>query len=128
MEKTTQNICLIDDDMIHVFTTKKMLQAIGFKGALSTFKNGLEAINALAEIKEEKDFPDVILLDINMPVMDGWGFLENFPSKVALHESCKIFMVSSSIDPLDQQKASGFTNVEVMITKPFTKDTIQQII
>lgn len=127
MTKEIKKIAVVDDDMIHLFTTKKMLQLTGYKGEIISFKNGEEALDGLSKIDNQNDFPEVIFLDINMPILDGWGFLKNFANKVPLHSYTKIYLVTSSIDPADQEKVKSFPEVKVFITKPFTKEGLEQI-
>jgi CheY-like chemotaxis protein len=127
MSKKIKKIAVVDDDMIHIFTTKKMLQLTGYKGEIISYKNGLEALEALAKIDTIEDFPEVIFLDINMPVMDGWGFLENYSNKVTFHMYSKVYMVTSSIDPSDIEKAKKYPTVKLFITKPFSVESLEKI-
>lgn len=71
--------CVIDDDPIFVFGIKKIMEVIGFCKSLMVFRDGSEALNNLKAIISAKEkLPDVILLDLNMPILDGWQFLEEF--------------------------------------------------
>ena len=84
-------------------------------------------MEGLAKIEHKEEFPEVIFLDINMPVMDGWNFLENFANQVPLHAYTNIYMVTSSIDPADQEKVKKYPAVKVFITKPFSVESLEQI-
>ena len=76
--KTIKNLTLIDDDDIFVFLTKKAIESTNLVELIKVFGNGLDAINFLKENSDDVDsLPEVILLDLSMPIMDGWQFLEH---------------------------------------------------
>jgi CheY-like chemotaxis protein len=125
-----QNICVIDDDPICVFGIKKLLKETNLFDTISTHANGLEAIQAFEKcIDENKSLPGIIFLDINMPIMDGWEFLEEF-KKISLknREHVRIYMVSSSVDPRDLSIAKSFKEVDDYFIKPITNKDIQKAI
>ncbi len=71
-----QKICIIDDDEIYIFLMKKSFAAMGIYHEIISFLNGADAMEELLKIKNnQEDLPGIILLDINMPIMDGWEFL-----------------------------------------------------
>ncbi len=119
--------CIIDDDPIFVFGTKKILQTAHFSEDIIVYNNGAEALNNLKTIisKGEK-LPDVILLDINMPIMDGWQFLESF-SKIKTAEKVHIYIVSSSQDPEDIERARNHKAVDSYVIKPVALNEIIRI-
>ena len=85
--------CIIDDDPIFVFGVKKIMEIIGFSKSLMVFRNGEEALNNLkAIISANEKLPDVILLDLNMPILDGWQFLDEFV-KVPCEKKIIIYIV-----------------------------------
>ena len=91
------------------------------------FKNGLEAINNLKPIiASGENIPEVILLDINMPIMDGWQFLDEF-IQIPCKQKIYIYIVSSSIDPADQQKIKEYENISNYIVKPITIEDLTKI-
>ncbi|MBT8183960.1 MAG: response regulator [Eudoraea sp.] len=97
-------ISIIDDDPITVFGIKKMLDTINICDDIRTFVNGKEAIDHIKElITHREPVPEVIFLDINMPIMDGWQFLEEFIN-LPLEEKIRINIVTSSIDLYDKQQ------------------------
>ena len=108
--KKVSCIFIVDDDPITVFGIKKMLKSVAECDDIQIFQNGHEAHEALKErSKTGGTIPEVIFLDINMPIMDGWEFLEaliNADPK----EHITVNMITSSIDPLDYKKWSGFKN------------------
>ena len=73
------NICIVDDDEIYKFTVLKTLESLKLNKKVKVFSDGDEAFNFLLEnLNNKKILPDVILLDINMPIMDGFQFMEEF--------------------------------------------------
>lgn len=96
-------ISIIDDDPITVFGIKKMLDSLDVCDSIVTYENGKLAIEAIKALNiARQGVPDVIFLDINMPIMDGWQFLEEF-IKLTIEKTVRINIVTSSIDPVDLQ-------------------------
>ncbi len=120
--------CIIDDDPIFVFGVKKIMELIGFCNNLLIFKNGEEALNNLkAIISANEVLPDVILLDLNMPILDGWQFLEEF-IKVPCKKNILIYIVSSSVDPQDVLKAKSYEMVSDYIVKPISIKKLKEVL
>lgn len=115
--------CIIDDDPIFIFGIKKMMELVDFCNAFMIYKNGQEALNNLkAIVSSGEQIPDVILLDLNMPIVDGWQFLDEF-IKIPSSKEIVIYIVSSSIDPKDILKAKSYNYVKNYVVKPIkTKD------
>jgi CheY-like chemotaxis protein len=123
-------IAVVDDDKIFQLITNKTLHTIEQVGTVWQFYNGEEALIYLQEHAGEPDqLPDILLLDINMPVVDGWTFLKDY---LGLHDQLQkdisIHMVSSSIDPKDIERARSTPMVQEYIIKPITKDKILDVI
>ena len=119
--------CIIDDDYIFVFGTKRMMELSDFCNSFMIFKNGREAINALAPLLiSGKIIPEIILLDINMPIMDGWEFLDEF-TQIETHKLITIYVVSSSIDPADMNRVDNYKSVTNYIIKPISMEILRQI-
>jgi len=106
--KKVSCIFIVDDDPITVFGIKKMLKSVASCDDLQIFQNGYEAFEALKERQVNgKAIPEVIFLDINMPIMDGWDFLDELIG-LEIKEQIIINMITSSIDPVDYEKWNCF--------------------
>lgn len=117
-------ILVVDDDKICNFLTVNSLRKVGIKGDIEVVINGLEAINKLKEVSV---FPDFILLDINMPVMNGLDFLENYKTE-GFEGKTKIVMYTSSIRESDKKVAFQYNDVFDFINKPLTQDKLLKLI
>jgi CheY-like chemotaxis protein len=121
--------CLIDDDKIYLFGMKKLIQKYQLSKAIIEFANGLEALEYFKNVlAEEEKLPEVILLDINMPIMDGWRFMEMFATiKPNIGKKITVYMLSSSINEHDIQRAKAINDVTDYIVKPVSAHQLQEI-
>jgi len=120
--------CIIDDDPIFVFGAKKIMQYADFCSAYMIFHNGEEALTNLKSIiKAGEKLPDIILLDLNMPIMDGWEFLDEF-TKIKTDKEITIYIITSSVDPADVNKAKEYDNINKYIVKPITLEALKEIL
>ncbi len=129
--KKINSIGVIDDDPITVFGIKKMLNALNVSENIKTYANGKEAIDDIRDmIDNAEEVPEVLFLDINMPIMDGWQFLEEFIS-LPLSEPIRINILTSSIDPADRQNWLYYKDKTHHIidykNKPIRKKEIEEI-
>ena len=94
------------------------------------FSNGEEAIHYLKKnAADGSSIPDIIFLDINMPVMNGWQFLEEYAHlRSDLQKNITIYMVSSSVDEYDIRKSKEFKTVSDYIIKPIQKEKFSQVL
>lgn len=126
--KTINTICIIDDDPIFRFGTKKLMEKVQASLNFLIYKNGKEAFeDIIYKLKSNTNIPDVILLDLNMPIMDGWQFLDEFAT-IANTERIPIYIVSSSVDSRDIEKAKNYEIVNDYIIKPFSLSVIQDLL
>ena len=116
---------IIDDDKIFVFVLKKYLEKNDNFNQVFDFKNAEEVVGLLSDEKEQ--LPDMILLDINMPVIDGWQFLEQI-EQLPNKEKLNVFIMSSSIDANDIEKSKSFSTVKAFISKPINNDKLNKMI
>ena len=125
-----EDICIIDDDAIAVFSIKRSLESIGISKNILVFDNGLDAFESFdLQIKNGLSLPSVIFIDIHMPVMDGWGFLEAF-TKIYPEEKEMpiIFIMTSSIDTNVVEKAKVYNLEGHYLVKPVTSDILKRIL
>ena len=130
MNPAKLNICLIDDDRIYQFAAKKTIEATGMAQKVMVFSNGLEAMDFLqSHLTDTPSIPDVIFLDINMPIMNGWQFLEAYSGlQQSLKKTVTVYMVSSSIDEYDIKKSREYESVSDYVLKPVNKEKFTQLL
>ena len=116
---------IIDDDNIFVFVLKKILKRNENFDEVLDFKNGEEVLDLLSN--KDNTFPNIILLDINMPVIDGWQLLEEI-EKLPNKEKLNVFIMSSSIDVNDIAKSKSFSTVKDFLSKPINNDKLNKLI
>lgn len=127
-------ILCIDDDPITLMLCRKVIERVEFAKEIDTVNNGEEAIKYFDTLFEEKInnpsvvYPKLVLLDLNMPVMDGWDFLESFNKKdyQNIFNSTRFIVVSSSIDPYDINKAKTYPVIG-FLSKPVTKEMLENL-
>lgn len=128
MPQQKLNIFLVDDDHIYQFTAKKTLEAMGFGEQVSIFMDGEAAINFIQSHLADKDaLPDIIFLDINMPIMDGWQFVEEF-KKLDIGKDVALYMVSSSVDETDLKRSKEYRVINDYIIKPVGRNRFEQLL
>jgi CheY-like chemotaxis protein len=127
--KPPVNICIVDDDDIYQFTVVKTLELLEFEKNIVVFSDGEAALSfLLANLNENEELPDVIFLDINMPIMDGFQFMEEYGKiKSQLGKKTIIYMVSSSVDPVDIEKAKRISDISDYIIKPIKPGKLKSI-
>lgn len=130
METKTPIIALVDDDHIFQLTASRTLKSTNIQHKILQFENGEEALNFIRDnVNHSENLPDYIFLDINMPYVDGWMFLEDYSSlKGKLDKPISIFVVSSSIDPRDMSRAQKDSNVKEYVSKPVTKEKFIELL
>ena len=124
------NVLLIDDDSIYQFVSCKTLEATGHANKIKVCSNGQEAYRFLEEnMHNANELPDVILLDVNMPVMNGWQFLDAYQSlKPNLSKEIHIFLVTSSMNDQDKEYSKRYNCVQDYIVKPLAREKITEIL
>jgi len=115
---------IIDDDQLSILLTKTMLELESSISDITTFLSADDALEAL-NTSIDSDIPDTILLDINMPGMDGWDFLDSFsPLENKLNKVCKVYILTSSLDSADAEKSKAYPQVVGFLHKPITSEAI----
>ena len=124
-------IMCIDDDPITQMLIKKVVQKACFSKEIINAQNGEEALEILYKLKDnskEALIPQLIFLDLNMPVMGGWEFLDFFiTSNYSDTNSTKVIILTSTIDPMDKEKSETYQNVIAFQSKPITVEMLEYI-
>lgn len=122
-------VCIVDDDHIIHFTIKKIIQATVSTENIMIFGDGEHIYEYLSKNnKKPEALPDIMFLDLNMPYMDGWEFMERYGElKPTLAKNIDIYILSSSIAESDIMAAKANPNVKGYIQKPITKQDIERI-
>lgn len=118
---------LIDDSDIDLFIQKRFLEVYQFSKNLTSYRSAEEALEKLNSAREQSA-PDVIFLDLNMPNVDGFGFLEGFkglPDEV--RNKSKIIVLTSSNSQKDRTQALAYENVVHFVTKPLKQSDIEDL-
>lgn len=125
MDLNDKKIMLVDDDAICNLISKKTLERMGIDTEITVALNGAEAMDILNESAQQSDsYPDIIFLDLNMPVMDGFEFLDAFNNSSKIpKESIDIVVVTSSEDPTDIRKIQE-RGIKHFITKPLSESKL----
>ncbi|MEP2670828.1 MAG: response regulator [Cyclobacteriaceae bacterium] len=124
-----KNVLLVDDDKICNFITETTLNKLGVAKEVHSALNGKEALDLLnSYFQGDVAVPDIIFLDLNMPIMDGFQFIDafkrlDFPKK----ESILIVVLTSSINPNDVQKAKSL-GINNYMTKPISEEKILELL
>lgn len=118
---------LIDDDRLGLYLTEQLLRAEGFASTICPFESAREALDTL--LHEPPDtMPQVVFLDLNMPLMNGWQFLEALnPYKTQLLGRCFIYILTSSLALTDLEKSRHYDLVAGLIHKPIDSGEIRAI-
>lgn len=123
---TKKNILLVDDDEITNFLNERVIHSTGLINGVLKAHNGREALNLLNQ--HEDDAPDVILLDLNMPIMNGFEFLQAFQNlELDNKEQMLIIVATSSYNPTDIERAKSL-GIKHYVTKPISAENIRSII
>lgn len=122
MKKKTSLACIIDDDGMYIRLLKKIIEARKLCDNLLIFNNGKESIDyfeAILKNLHEKEVPDIMFIDLNMPIMDGWEFIERFTKiENKFNKLISLYIVSSSINPVDIDRAKSLSNIKDYLVKP----------
>lgn len=111
-----KHVLIIDDDQILVYLVQHAFRSVLSNYKCSVAETGKAGIEFLRENPD--NLPDLILLDINMPIMNGWDFLNEYRSLQT--REIPIVILSSTVDPSDKEKANNYIEVKQFISKPFT--------
>jgi CheY-like chemotaxis protein len=121
-------VLLIDDDDVVNTLHTIILRQSGVTENIQSVMSGAEGLDTLSEYEKKSNWPAIIFVDINMPGMNGWEFLEIFKKKFSAHKQrCVICLLSSSLDPRDKEKADRLDMVDFYFSKPLSFDAVYTI-
>lgn len=123
-----KSVLLIDDSYVDNLINSKIIQSLHFADEVKIINSPFEAINYLKDAAQTGQLPDIIFLDIRMPAMNGFEFMNKLePIKHLLPSNLKIYMLSSSLDPSDLKKVKENNLVTNFIGKPLTARALEEI-
>jgi len=127
VKKKLNFILLVDDDVEDNYFHKIVINEMNITERIEVALNGVEALNFLK--KENQTHPDLIFLDINMPKMNGWEFLQAYKEfKADQKAEVVVVMLSTSINPSDKERAEQFPDIISFNSKPLTEEIISEIL
>ncbi|MEL6673849.1 MAG: response regulator [Bacteroidota bacterium] len=128
--RTIKRALIIDDDEINNFICVKNMKDLQFAEQASYCLKGQEGLNQLKEMLDStpEDMPEAIFLDINMPMMNGWEFLEEYKNLAPqFSKEIKLFILTSSVYRKDMERSDTYAEVADYIVKPLDKTKIRNI-
>ncbi len=126
MKEKLESILLLDDNPATNYIHRKFIEKVNCAEKVLDFQNGYEA---LKYIRDNPQYPpDLIFVDINMPIMDAWEFLEEFEKlDEKQRQKSKVFVLTTSLSPRDVEKAGEIEFIEDVMIKPLSTDDIERL-
>ena len=128
------NILFVEDDPLSLTLSLLVIKKASYKVNVLTATNGKEALDVFKNsngngVNGDKGVPEIIFLDLNMPIMDGWGFLEAFEKKhFPKYPGTEVHILTSSVDPMDEVKSRQYDCVKGFISKPLTEKKLGEVL
>jgi len=125
-----KSVLIIDNDPIYRTISQKIIEKLDLAETIFVEKNGYTAIDFIINVLATKSkLPEIIFLDIEMPVMNGWEFMDEYCKiENTLLKGIEIYIVSSSISKLDKDKAKSYSEIKDFISKPLTIENLKTIL
>lgn len=124
-----KKVAVIDDDQVFQLIIKKQIEMNNFECEILSFFNGQEAFDFFQKnVENDEALPELVMLDVNMPVKNGWDFLQDYqtlPSE--MRSKIKLYMVTSSVIQSDIDKANDNENIISFVSKPITNEKLTEI-
>ncbi len=124
--ETFKKVLLIDDDDIVNSINSVIIKHARFANEVESVNNVPTAIEFLNRAKNNNEIPEVIFLDLNMPDLDGWDFMEEY-QKLGINGEVKVVMLTSSISTKDEERASSTEQIAAFISKPLSPELLENI-
>jgi two-component system, chemotaxis family, chemotaxis protein CheY len=122
-------VSVIDDDDLFQFIMKKLLIASRVVDLILPFPNGKDAFDYFQENKHFEDsLPDIVFLDIKMPIMNGWQFLEKFSKVSYAKKHIRIYICTTSVNSKDEEISRQFSLLSGYFIKPISRDQIEEVL
>ncbi|HEY4326875.1 MAG TPA: response regulator [Mucilaginibacter sp.] len=124
------NILVIDDEYLSSYISERLIKKVKQDSQVTTYLDGKKAIDKLVEIKKQDVnlLPDYIFVDLFMPTMGGWEFLEQFRAlDIDPQGKCKIYILTSSLYPDDVEKSASHNNIIDYLIKPLDFEKLKKI-
>lgn len=122
-----KHVLLIDDNAIDNYISKTIIAKRKIAEKIPVMISAIDSL-AFLEILTAEEFPDIIFLDIRMPEMDGFGFLEIFSSlPIAITANTSVFMLTSSSDPADIERSKKYSFVKKYFSKPMSDEILDEL-
>jgi CheY-like chemotaxis protein len=129
-----KKILCVDDDPITLMLCKKVIQKCEFSETIEIANNGEDALKYLDSFTKDSaisigDLPELLFLDLNMPVMGGWEFLDIITERRynEIFPQLKVIVLSSTIDPKDIEKSKSYPMVLDFLSKPITREMLEEL-
>jgi len=128
--KNNALVSIVDDDFIYKYAIKIQFKEVGFMSEIMDFDHGEEALEFMVNnLSNPTNLPDYIFLDINMPIMDGFEFMEEFIKlKPNIGKPIVVYMVSSSVNTIDVHRANEISEISDYIVKPLAASRLRSLI
>ncbi|NSL87500.1 response regulator [Chitinophaga solisilvae] len=122
-------IFIVDDDPIHQQIARIMIERQGISANIRVFSDAQDVLDHIRQHADNAEaLPDLILLDLNMPIMDGWEFLDAYSDfHTELPKQIRIFVLTSSIDEKDKERVRNYSVVNGYLTKPLSREIIAHL-
>jgi CheY-like chemotaxis protein len=122
------NLLVIDDDDINIFIIKKIVEKADLNINMVSKGNGQQAIAYIKDlIANQEQFPNLMLIDINMPIMNGWEFIEAY-QMLNVQQNVDMYILSSSVYENDIEKTKSYPLVKGFISKPLSIDRLKELV
>ena len=120
------NFLVVDDDDVNLYIMTRLVERTAYKTNMITKTDGNSGIDYLQELIENKEpLPTLILVDINMPISDGWEFLDKY-KQLAIEQNIDVYILTSSVFDIDIERSKDYEFLAGFISKPITVEKLDE--